>query len=129
MVLAMLATLTGCAGAEPLYFTPTPTDVPVVASTAIPPTASTGKSTGNDTGNTGRGTGKITGSVGRVETGITDGHARLRQCASMRCGVLAILSEGQQVTILAEVDGWYQVIADGRVGWIAARLVRLVDGK
>lgn len=118
VILAILAT--GCDDIEPLYFTPTPTSVSTLPVTSTP--VNTGKIASSSQENTGKNTGKIV-------TGVDGGRVYLRECASMRCIPLTILSEGQRVEILAIDGGWYKVVAGSYTGWVAQRLVQVDDGQ
>lgn len=66
---------------------------------------------------------KKTSSSSVIAAGIVDGDVNLRRSAGMQGDVLATLSSGTTVSILAEKDGWYQVNYDGQKGYMSGDYV------
>ena len=59
-----------------------------------------------------------------VHTGIDGGTVNLRSCEGTSCGVLAILTEGERLDILA-AGNWAQVTnSDGVTGWLNSKFCK-----
>ena len=56
-----------------------------------------------------------------VDTGTAAGRLNMRACAGTNCGVLAVLDEGDRLTVLTAGD-WIEVQPDkGAAGWINSK--------
>jgi len=60
---------------------------------------------------------------------VTEGPLRVRESASTDADVLALVSEGQRVEVLEDVqDGWYKVACGGGTGYMSADYLNVTAG-
>lgn len=59
---------------------------------------------------------------------VTGGRLRLRAAASANAAVLLSIPDGARVTVLGDAgNGWRQVCAEGRTGYVMAQYLRMTD--
>ncbi|MCL1948910.1 MAG: SH3 domain-containing protein [Turicibacter sp.] len=66
----------------------------------------------------------IVAHAAEVKKGATTDNLNLRKGAGTSYGVIKVLPKGTQVEILKEKNGWLQVKAAGKEGWVSAQYVK-----
>ncbi|HOP11999.1 MAG TPA: SH3 domain-containing protein [Oscillospiraceae bacterium] len=69
----------------------------------------------------------ITVSSGQTQTGTVNvsstSYLNVRSAASTQATIVGKLSKGEQVTILGESDGWYQISYNGEIAWVYGQYI------